>query len=566
MTESRTEIISFLKMKHFINVTQLNKNRLVTLRDNFMNDGVIPDAHTRKKKIGENCSQNDNCRSKICVRNKCQKKTHTTNAPSKNFKPLPTKTILSLTSSDKIRNQCTELKNVQIKTHQRRIAQFMQSTKRKGLLILHNVGSGKTITSLVTAKCILARYPTKSVVILTPTSVKLQFEQELNRLEFSPEMFSRFEIYTHNTWLDRYAQGMYSLKNKILIVDEAHRFNSIIKMKPDGTIKSGIYSIHLINAAFDSFKTILLTATPIQNYVSEMVNYLFIIKNMKYSPKKYIDLVNEFKVNKNTTVLKDFSPSLKCLSSFFRNENNKHFPTVKTYNTPLFMNKKYYDTYMQVEYRLLSSDVKKLFLKNHEEPDRLKHYYNGIRRAINNVDIESSPKFTWIINKIISSKHEKCLVYSNWLEFGVKFLENELTKHNIRSVTIEGSISATRRKTILQEYNDGKVTVLFITSAGAEGLDLKNTTNVIITEPFWHESRINQVIGRAVRYKSHDSLPAEQQVVNVYHLILKKPNNVSDPIPSADEILFNISQKKTTIISQFIHQIEQSSIEYIDCK
>ena len=89
MTESRTEIISFLKMKHFINVTQLNKNRLVTLRDNFMNDGVIPDAHTRKKKIGENCSQNDNCRSKICVRNKCQKKTHTTNAPSKNFKPLP---------------------------------------------------------------------------------------------------------------------------------------------------------------------------------------------------------------------------------------------------------------------------------------------------------------------------------------------------------------------------------------------------------------------------------------------------------------------------------------------
>ena len=50
MTESRTEIISFLKMKHFINVTQLNKNRLVTLRDNFMNDGVIPDAHTRKKK------------------------------------------------------------------------------------------------------------------------------------------------------------------------------------------------------------------------------------------------------------------------------------------------------------------------------------------------------------------------------------------------------------------------------------------------------------------------------------------------------------------------------------
>ena len=291
---------------------------------------------------------------------------------------------------------------------------------------------------------------------------------------------------------------------------------------------------------------------------------------MKYNRERYVDLVNEFKVRKNTNLIKDYSSSLKCLSSFFKNDNREHFPTVKTYHTPLFMNKTYYDNYMQVENRLLSSEtVKQLFLKNHDnDPESLKHYYNGIRRAINNVDMNiASPKLTWIINKITSAKHEKFLVYSNWLDFGVKFLQNELKKHDIRSVTIEGSISATRRKKIIQQYNDAKISVLFITSAGAEGLDLKNTTNVIITEPFWHESRINQVIGRAVRYKSHDSLPLEHKVVNVHHLILKKPNDVTtDSLPSADEILYNIAMNKTSIITQFIHQLEQSSIEYIDCK
>ena len=53
----------------------------------------------------------------------------------------------------------------------------------------------------------------------------------------------------------------------------------------------------------------------------------------------------------------------------------------------------------------------------------------------------------------------------------------------------------------------GNIKVIMITKAGAEGLDLKNVRNVHIMEPYWYETRIQQVIGRAARYNSHIDLP-----------------------------------------------------------
>jgi len=50
------------------------------------------------------------------------------------------------------------------------------------------------------------------------------------------------------------------------------------------------------------------------------------------------------------------------------------------------------------------------------------------------------------------------------------------------------------------------IQLLMITASGAEGIDLKNTRFVHITEPYWHHVRINQVIGRARRICSHMQL------------------------------------------------------------
>ena len=60
------------------------------------------------------------------------------------------------------------------------------------------------------------------------------------------------------------------------------------------------------------------------------------------------------------------------------------------------------------------------------------------------------------------------------------------------------------------------IKVLMITSAGSEGINLRNTRYVHIMEPYWHPVRVEQVIGRARRICSHQALPKDMQNVQVF--------------------------------------------------
>jgi hypothetical protein len=59
--------------------------------------------------------------------------------------------------------------------------------------------------------------------------------------------------------------------------------------------------------------------------------------------------------------------------------------------------------------------------------------------------------------------------------------------------------------------------VFCITSAGAEGLSLKNVRAVHIMEPYWNDVRMAQVKGRAVRICSHmDIQPPSERTVEIF--------------------------------------------------
>ena len=57
---------------------------------------------------------------------------------------------------------------------------------------------------------------------------------------------------------------------------------------------------------------------------------------------------------------------------------------------------------------------------------------------------------------------------------------------------------------------------MIISSAGAEGISLSCVRQVHILEPFWNYVRIDQVLGRAIRMKSHLNLPKEDRNVEQY--------------------------------------------------
>lgn len=115
------------------------------------------------------------------------------------------------------------------------------------------------------------------------------------------------------------------------------------------------------------------------------------------------------------------------------------------------------------------------------------------------------------------------------------------------------------------ENKEGKnLRIILLSAAGSEGLDLKNVRKVLITEPFWHEIRIEQVIGRAVRKNSHQDLPERDRNVKVYRFfsILSdtQKERTREKI-STDEYIQEIANKKQLLNNDFLSVLKDTAID-----
>ena len=151
------------------------------------------------------------------------------------------------------------------------------------------------------------------------------------------------------------------------------------------------------------------------------------------------------------------------------------------------------------------------------------------------------------------------IIYSNFLENGVYTLAKLLERSDISYKTITGNSTDEKINFVVNDYNKRKIDILMITSAGSESLDLKNTRVIHIMEPHWNESRIKQVIGRAVRYKSHSDLPESERNVKIVRWASVFPNTILNK--SADGYLIELSKTKDDIFKVFDQIIQDASIE-----
>ena len=154
----------------------------------------------------------------------------------------------------------------------------------------------------------------------------------------------------------------------------------------------------------------------------------------------------------------------------------------------------------------------------------------------------------------------------------------------------------------LKDYKDnmkGDLCRLFcITSAGAEGLSLKNVRAVHIMESYWNDVRLTQVKGRAVRICSHQELPKAERTVDIFTYIsvfgpeaqvartgafkIDESIATKDAIPAAearalgvegiaqnaeyyvatsDDYLFLVSQRKKLMIDNLQKLLKQGAVD-----
>ena len=102
-----------------------------------------------------------------------------------------------------------------------------------------------------------------------------------------------------------------------------------------------------------------------------------------------------------------------------------------------------------------------------------------------------------------------------------------------RYTFITGAEGPEERSVNKENFNDPKnkygeyIQIMLISSAGAEGISLTCVRQVHILEPFWNYVRIDQVLGRAIRMKSHEQLPKEERNVEQYLYLSVLPRGIN---------------------------------------
>jgi hypothetical protein len=121
-----------------------------------------------------------------------------------------------------------------------------------------------------------------------------------------------------------------------------------------------------------------------------------------------------------------------------------------------------------------------------------------------------------------------------------------------------------------KQVENVNIQIFMITSAGAEGISLKEVQYVHIMEPYWNPVRIDQVIGRARRICSHKDLPVKEQFVEVHMYVMTFPETISEELKldmvegkpgSTDEFLFSISKRKRTLNTSIMDCIKKASVD-----
>lgn len=463
-----------------------------------------------------------------------------------------------------------------LKSYQRLVIKQLLGDK-KGLLAVHGIGSGKTLTAVTASQCLLATGKVKGVLLITKKGLIDNFKTEMDNYGVktkSKELY-QYESFEKVRLMANTLEKAKNLgKDKLIIIDEAHVLRADTLKSSKGE-KGGKNARAAMNVCKYAKKVLLLTATPVVNKESEIINLMSLVDGKDPITKNKFD---KHILNDPEELRRYFN----CNISYFKcdrlKDKDSTYPTDITHQVNLKMNKEYYKDYLKVQKNLELEYVGKT-LSN--------MFYTGVRQMSNNIDYKNpdkSQKVQWIMDFLLNNKNGpvknpkmKTVIYSNYLQSGIDSIAKLLDDNDIEFSRISGTemksedalrarqMSNKKRTEELNRYNKGDSNILLISAAGGTGLNLKATRNFILFEPQWNRAIEEQAIGRAIRSDSHTHLPKDERYVDVYRLRLSKDptfKEFDDDKPSIDDYLIDYVFKKDDKLSNFVEKfIKPYSIE-----
>ncbi|MBG9590378.1 DEAD/DEAH box helicase [Cytobacillus firmus] len=402
--------------------------------------------------------------------------------------------------------------------HQLEVAKQVVESMNGKAILADEVGLGKTIEAGLILKEYMIRGLVKKVLILVPASLVSQWAMELNSKFFIPAVAQRKSYVWEQcdvvvSSIDTAKRNphrdiIYSLDYDLIIIDEAH------KLKNNKT-----RNYEFVQNLKKKF-CLLLTATPIQNRISEIFNLVSLLKpghlgnesafyeNYKKDSRSLNDdahlkeLVNKVMIRNRRadTGIEWTKRHVETIPiEFTQAERELYEAVTELRNEENWVGSSQFSV-MTLQREACSSREAVYFtlqnmLKRQEQPSIA--FQEQIQYLIKKVEAVQQNSKAQKALELIQKINDKVIIFTEYRATQM-YLQWFLKQYGITSVPFRGGFKR-GKKDWMRELFQKNAQVLIATEAGGEGINLQFCNHIINFDLPWNPMRLEQRIGRIHR-------------------------------------------------------------------
>ncbi|RBP89419.1 helicase-like protein [Cytobacillus firmus] len=402
--------------------------------------------------------------------------------------------------------------------HQLEVAKQVVESMNGKAILADEVGLGKTIEAGLILKEYMIRGLVKKVLILVPASLVSQWAMELNSKFFIPAAAQRKSYVWEQcdvvvSSIDTAKRNphrdiIYSLDYDLIIIDEAH------KLKNNKT--KNYEFVQNLKKKF----CLLLTATPIQNRISEIFNLVSLLKpghlgnesafyeNYKKDSRSLNDdahlkeLVNKVMIRNRRadTGIEWTKRHVETIPIEFSQAERELYDAVTELRGEGDWVSSSQFSVMTLQREACSSREAVYFtlqnmLKRQEQPSIA--FQEKIQYLIKKVEAVQQNSKAQKALELIQTINDKVIIFTEYRATQM-YLQWFLKQYGITSVPFRGGFKR-GKKDWMRELFQKNAQVLIATEAGGEGINLQFCNHIINFDLPWNPMRLEQRIGRIHR-------------------------------------------------------------------
>jgi SNF2 family DNA or RNA helicase len=430
------------------------------------------------------------------------------------------------------------LKNMESLWYQEETARKVMKDFRGRTILADEVGLGKTIEAGLILKEYILRGLVRSALILTPSSLVNQWQEELKEkfeLSFVSSNDPFFRQDPEGFWQEpfllvslqtarskRHYEAVIRRTYDMVIVDEAHHLKN-----------RATSNWRLVNSLLKTF-ILLLTATPVQNKLEELFNLVTLLKPGHLKTQKAFK--EEFVTRGNPTDPRNREKLRQLLKEVMvrntRSITQLHLPPRFAWTVRVNPHDEEKSFYRQVgdfvagqvqntEKGLPGMTLRKLLEAAGSSPlatfrmleKMAGEKDNGVgleaeRLLVMKKDLSIVAKTKKLL-ELLKTDSEQKIVFVNYLAT-LEHLHQVLQEEKIPHLVFQGSLTAEQKREVMTGFKVG-CPILLTTGTGGEGHNLQFCHTMINYDLPWNPMQIEQRIGRIHRI-------GQEHEVRVYNL------------------------------------------------